>query len=246
MRRPNQRRVDGQRRMDGQRSVLGDIYDALLAAFGPQHWWPADTATEVVIGAILTQNTAWPNVEKAITSMKRASCLDLGRIRRMDDEELAAVIRSAGTYRSKARRLKDFAEWLFTVHDGDLAGALAGDLAQVRQELLGIRGIGPETADAILLYAAHHPSFVVDAYTKRILRRHHLIDAGGQGRVGGQSGVAGSYEAVKSYFEEALPADAALFNEYHALLVELGKRHCRSRAICEGCPLQGWAHDGNL
>jgi endonuclease-3 related protein len=207
------------------------MYEALLAAYGPQHWWPADSPTEVVIGAILTQNTAWSNVEKAIAAMKAAGCLNFCRIHRMPVEELAVVIRSAGTYRVKAQRLKAFTSWLFGAHDGDLDRALRGKLAVVRRELLAIPGIGPETADAILLYAGGRRSFVVDAYTKRLWRRHRLIEA------------PATYDAIKSRLEAALPRDARLYNEYHALIVELGKRHCRTRPNCRGCPLERWPHD---
>ena len=211
-----------------------EMYEALYTAYGPQHWWPADSPTEVVIGAILTQNTAWTNVEKAISSMKAADCLDFESIHAMDLEALGEVIRSAGTYRSKARRLKTFAGWLIKEHGGDLAGTLSADLSRVRPALLALTGIGPETADAILLYAAKRPTFVVDAYTKRVLRRHRLISSGA------------SYDAVKAVFEQALPHEARLFNEYHALLVEVGKRHCRGRAACAGCPLECWPHDALL
>ena len=216
------------------RHLLLEMYDALYAAYGPQHWWPADSPTEVVIGAILTQNTAWTNVEKAIRSMKAAGCLDLDSIHAMDLEALGEVIRSAGTYRSKARRLKAFARWLMTEHGGGLTGALSADLSRVRHALLAIAGIGPETADAILLYAAGRATFVVDAYTKRVLRRHRLISGGA------------SYDVVKAVFEQALPHEVQLFNEYHALLVEVGKKHCQARAACTGCPLEHWPHDEAL
>ena len=207
------------------------MYEALYAAYGPQHWWPADTDVEVVIGAILTQNTAWKNVEKAIAAVKAAGCLDFRRIDRMDASELADVIRPAGTYRVKAARLKAFANWLITEHGGDLPTARSSsNLGEFRPALLRIPGIGPETADAILLYACRHLTFVVDAYTRRILRRHGLIDS------------RATYDDVKILLQSVLPRDVQLYNEYHALFVELAKRHCKTRADCDGCPLARWPH----
>ncbi len=213
------------------RSDLLRMYDDLLAAYGPQQWWPADTPTEVVIGAVLTQNTAWTNVEKAIASLRKAGALDLPHIAALDEAELAALIRSAGTFRIKARRLQALARWVVDEHGGDLTRALSGPTAEVRQRLLQLHGVGPETADAILLYAGNHPVFVVDAYARRVLRRHGLLTD------------AAAYDVVQAYFEQRLPRDAQLFNEYHALLVEVGKRHCRAVARCTGCPLAHWPHN---
>jgi endonuclease-3 related protein len=210
------------------------IYDRLWRAYGPQHWWPARTATEVVVGAILTQNTAWANVERAIGNLRRARRLTWRALRDLPEGTLAELIRPSGTYRVKTARLKAFVEELWTHHRGSLDVLLDGDLDDARRRLLGIPGIGPETADAILLYAGRRPTFVVDAYTKRVLRRHHLTD-----------GAAG-YEAVRSLFLCALPADAQRYNEYHALLVAVGKRHCRTRAQCAGCPLADLPHDSRL
>ena len=211
-----------------------EIFDRLLAAFGPQHWWPAQTPTEMAVGAILTQNTAWTNVERALANLKQARVLDWRKLHALSEAQLAELIRPAGTYRVKATRLKAFADTLCTHHGGSLARMLTGELEEVRARLLAIHGIGPETADALLLYAGGHPSFVVDAYTKRILRRHFLIDN------------KASYDEVRRRFHQALEPDPALFNEYHALLVELGKRHCRVRARCQGCPLQDLVHDEGL
>lgn len=203
-------------------------YDALFARFGPQRWWPAESPTEVVIGAILTQNTAWRNVLKAMASLRAAGAIDFARLHALPENDLAELIRAAGTFRVKARRLKAFVSWLME-RGGDLAAALTGDVAAVRARLLGISGIGPETADAILLYAGHRPSFVIDAYTMRILRRHgHTV---------------GDYASAQALFEAALPRDAAVYNEYHALLVALGKLHCRATADCNGCPLELFPHD---
>lgn len=210
------------------------IYDRLWKAYGPQHWWPADTATEVVVGAILTQNTAWTNVERAIEVLRDANCLNWEALRHVSVERLAEYVRPSGTYRVKAARLKAFVDCLWTRHDGDLSHLLGGSLDEARDRLLAISGIGPETADAILLYAGERPTFVVDAYTKRILRRHGVI------------GKSATYEEVRTLFHEALPEDAGMFNEFHAALVVLGKRHCRSRAICDGCPLEDLLHDAAL
>jgi len=213
-----------------QNHTIVRIYDALLAAYGPQGWWPGETPTEVAIGAVLTQNTAWSNVERAIAALRRAGCVDFARIDALDAEALGEIIRSAGTFRVKARRLKALAAWVMA-RGGTIEAALRGDMAAVRASLLEVAGIGPETADAILLYAGRHAVFVVDAYTRRVLRRHGII--------GGDE----PYAAVQRVFEEALPRDAAMFNEYHALFVEVGKRHCRSRARCAGCPLERMPHD---
>ncbi len=214
--------------------TIRKIYDRLWAAYGPQHWWPAKTPTEVVVGAILTQNTAWTNVERAVGNLERAKCLSWRALRKTPEARLAKLIQPSGTYRVKAARLKAFVEHLWQHHRGSLTSLLNGDLADARQTLLAIRGIGPETADAILLYAGNRPTFVVDAYTKRILRRHFLIEH------------EADYETVRGLFHEVLPAETQLFNEYHALLVEVGKRHCRTRARCDGCPLADLPHDETL
>jgi endonuclease-3 related protein len=211
--------------------TLQAFYDAMFAAYGPQHWWPGETREEVMIGAILTQNTAWRNVERAIENLKRVEALDWQRLYDMDDEELAELIRPAGTYRVKTRRLKSLVTWVVETYDGDMDALFARPVDLLREELLAISGIGRETADAILLYAGGLPSFVVDAYTARILRRHGLIDE------------SADYEEIKELFESNLAQDVELFNEYHALLVQVGKVHCRPRARCEGCPLEPFEHE---
>ena len=213
--------------------VLHEVYERLHAAFGPQRWWPGDSPTEVAIGAVLTQNTAWTNVEKAIIALKQRGCLDFARIRGLDEDDLADIIRSAGTFRIKARRLRALADWVHR-RGGTIEAALKGETARVRKSLLGVDGIGPETADAILLYAGGHAVFVVDAYTRRVLRRHGLL--------GGDD----SYADVQGMFAGALPRDAVMFNEYHALLVAVGKQHCRALAKCDGCPLEHLPHDEGL
>lgn len=213
---------------------LREIYDRLWQAYGPQHWWPARTRVEVVVSAILTQNTAWSNVERAIDNLRRARVLTWSGLRDLHASELAELIRPSGTYDVKARRLGSFVRYLWENHNGSLRSLLNGDLETVRERLLSIHGIGPETADAILLYAGNRASFVVDAYTRRILRRHHLC------------GDRAKYETLRELFQAALPPDPPLFNQYHALLVALGKKHCRTRARCLGCPLEGMPHDPAL
>ncbi len=213
---------------------LRDIFDRLSKAYGPQHWWPAETPTEVAIGAILTQNTAWRNVERAIANLRAADCLNWKALRDISEPALAKLIRPSGTFRVKASRLKAFVTELWESHQGSLEAMLDGEVELVRKRLLEIHGIGPETADAILLYSGQRPSFVVDAYTRRVLRRHFLIDG------------EPSYDTVRQLFHRSLPADARLFNEFHALLVTVGKQHCRSRAMCEGCPLEELRHDERI
>lgn len=214
-----------------RRYTLARMFETLHRACGPQRWWPADTPTEVAVGAILTQNTSWKNVEKAVAAMKAADLLDFRRVDAISESDLADVIRPAGTYRVKAGRLKALARWVCRRAGGCIERALEGDLSKLRGQLLTIRGIGPETADAILLYAGRHPTFVVDAYTRRVLRRHGFI------------GSDAGYAAIQARFETALPRSADVFNEFHALLVEIGKRYCRTRARCEGCPLDSWPHN---
>lgn len=213
---------------------LRTIFDRLLARHGPQHWWPGDTETEIVIGAILTQNTAWTNVERAIDGLKRAGCLSFDALRDLPTERLEALIRPSGTFRIKTRRLKAFVEALFRDYAGSLEAMLGGELEEARRRLTSIHGIGPETADAILLYAGKRPTFVVDAYTKRVLRRHHLLDD------------RTDYETTRALFHDQLDDDVPLFNEYHALLVAVGKEHCGATAQCPGCPLEQWPHDPSL
>jgi len=213
---------------------LHDVFRLLFRAYGPQHWWPARTSVEIVVGAILAQNTAWTNVIRAIDNLRKAKALSWTALRDIEEGRLAELIRPSGTYRVKAARLKTFVETLWRDHAGSLESMLDGELDPARRRVLAVHGVGPETADAILLYAADHPTFVVDAYTKRILRRHHFIAA----RAG--------YDEVRELFHASLPTDAGLFNEFHALLVAVGKQHCRSKAICEGCPLAAYPHDITL
>ena len=204
---------------------LKEIYNLLLERFGPQHWWPGDTPFEIIIGAILTQNTNWTNVEKAIANLKKAKLLTPDKLHAIDTVKLAELIRPAGYYNIKAARLKNFLDWFFENHQGKLANLDKIPTDQLRRELLSIKGVGPETADSILLYALTRPIFVVDAYTARIAGRHHLIND------------SAGYDEIQDLFESRLSADVAMFNEYHALLVRLGKEYCRLRPKCDSCPL---------
>lgn len=204
---------------------LLEIFDTLLGCYGPRYWWPAETPFEVCVGAILTQNTNWGNVEKAIANLKMAGLLSPEHVRDVSLEQLAELVRPAGYFNVKSARLKDFVKWLYSRHGGSLDALFAGDLAAVRVELLQVRGIGPETCDSMLLYAGHKPSFVVDAYTKRLFSRLDIISA------------TASYDQVRDLFMANLPADVALYNEYHALIVEHCKDRCRTRPLCGECPL---------
>jgi len=196
-------------------NTLLSIYRRLYTHFGPQHWWPADTPFEVIIGAILTQGVNWKNVEKAIGNLARAGALDPDRLAALPEEELAELIKPSGYYRVKAKKIKSFLAFLRDRYDNDLAQLFAVPLAQLRPQLLKIWGIGPETADSILLYAGGYPSFVVDAYTRRIMSRLGLVSADIR------------YEELRSLFQEHLPPDPKLFNEFHALFVSLGKDYCQ-------------------
>jgi endonuclease-3 related protein len=208
-----------------RRRVLG-LYDRLHRRYGPQRWWPARSRFEVVVGAILTQNAAWRNAERAIARLRAADALTLPAVLALSPVRLAALLRPSGTFRVKARRLRAFARHVAGRHAGRLGRLLALPLPVLRGELRGIPGIGPETADAIALYAAGRPVFVVDAYARRILARHRLAPPDA------------SYEEVQAFLMGHLPHDPALFNEFHALLVRVGKDHCRTRPRCTGCPLR--------
>src|SRR5882762_3831491 len=206
--------------------ALRTYYDALFAAHGPQHWWPGRTAFEVIVGAILTQNTSWSNVEIARRNLRRATLLAPGAIGRASLPRLAKFIRSSGYFRQKAKKLKCFVRFLRSEYEGSLNRMFRSPTEVLREKLLTVHGIGPETADAILLYAGKHPAFVVDAYTRRMLERHGLT-APTQG-----------YEEIRQLFERSLPSDVPLYNEFHALIVRNGKEYCRtSNPRCSECPL---------
>ncbi len=206
------------------RSLL-DIYRRLKRSYGPQDWWPAEGRFEVIVGAILTQSAAWTNVEKAIARLKDAGALTAEALRRLSQAEIGGLIYSAGYYNTKARKLKALADRM-EGYDDDLDKLFDRDVESLREELLSIYGIGEETADSIILYAAGKPVFVIDAYTRRIVSRIGL------------SPVGDGYAAYQRLFMENLPADVRLFNEYHALLVCLGKNFCRKRPLCRQCCLR--------
>jgi endonuclease-3 related protein len=214
---------------------LRNVYERLLAAFGPQHWWPGDSPFEVIVGAVLVQNTSWKNVERAIANLREEGRMSPRGLYELSPEELAELIRPAGYYQVKTKRLRNLLAHIVDKYDGSLDAMFATDLPTLREELLSIHGIGPETADAILLYAGGKATFVVDTYTHRVLARHGWI------------GYDATYDEIKEHFEANLPSSATLFNEYHALVVRVGKDYCRrSRPKCEECPLYGLLPSGGV
>lgn len=204
---------------------LLDIYRKLFSVFGPQHWWPARTSFEVMVGAILTQNTNWGNVERAIANLRAKNVLTTQRINVTSLQRLRGLIRSSGFYNQKAARLKAFSRFLLDRYGGNTAKLRREETAKLRGELLALDGIGPETADSILLYALGKPAFVIDAYTRRAFSRHGFLSE------------KHGYDEWQRLFTDNLPRDAKLYNEYHALIVRLAKEHCRKRPDCSGCPL---------
>ena len=229
---------------------LMEIYQLLHDKFGPQHWWPImsydgretrdenqetkienpEARMEIITGAILTQNTSWTNVEKAIKNLKSTQNLSVEKLNSLDISQLALLIKSAGYYNIKAKRLKNFINWLFENYDGNLNNLESLDTDSFRNELLSIKGIGRETADSILLYAYNRPIFVIDAYTARITVRHELVEPGAD------------YEQLRDFFESNLTQDVKLYNEFHALLVRLGNEFCKPKAKCFDCPLEKLPH----
>jgi endonuclease-3 related protein len=201
------------------------IYHRLFARYGPQHWWPAETPFEVIVGAILTQSTAWSNVEKAIANLRMTKALSPPALDSLPIDKLSTLVHSAGYYNVKALRLKSFVRWLGQRYNHSLDRLFRLDVDRLRQGLLSVPGIGEETADSIILYAAGKPVFVIDAYTRRILKRIGLAPN------------ADSYSAFQALFRQNLPVDTQLYNEYHALLVRLGKDVCRRRPVCQQCCL---------
>ncbi|MGB1579926.1 MAG: endonuclease III domain-containing protein [Nevskiales bacterium] len=212
------------RRLDG-------LFKALDAAYGPQHWWPANSRMEMLIGAILVQNTAWQNVEKAIANLAAAGWLDAGKIHALPEQQLAEAIRPAGYFNVKARRLKALCAWLHT--QGSLNALDAWSTPSLRTALLAVHGVGPETADCILVYAYQRPVFVVDAYTQRLLMRLGWLEQ------------PADYEGLRAVFERTQPQDAEQLGQYHALIVEHAKQQCRARPQCESCVLRPQCQQGN-
>ncbi len=208
--------------------LLKELYDRLWQAFGPQGWWPGETPFEVAVGAILTQNTNWGNVARAIAALKDRDLLEPQALHDLPEAELARLIRPAGYYNLKARRVKNFLALLQGRYQGSMEVMAGDDLEDLRRRLLEVKGIGPETADSILLYALNKPTFVVDAYTFRVLSRHQLASE------------SYTYEELQRLFMDHLAADLGLYQEYHALLVRVGKELCRPQPRCEACLLEGW------
>jgi endonuclease-3 related protein len=204
------------------------IYRKLFDYFGPQHWWPAESAFEVMVGAILTQNTNWGNVEKAIANLKKENVLSAKKLYRIKLRRLAKIIRPAGYYNIKSRRLKDFLKFFIGDYAADIKKISQVDLSALRNQLLAVKGVGPETADSILLYALNKPVFVVDAYTKRIFSRHGFFNEDA------------SYSLVQEFIMANTDNSVKLFNEYHALLVKLAKEFClKNKPKCTSCPIKG-------
>ncbi len=204
--------------------ALQEIYSTLFGSYGPQDWWPGETPFEVMIGAILTQQTSWKNVEIAIQNLKDRNLLDVVSLCEISNDELEKEIRKTGFYKQKSRAVKNLVHFLMEEYEGNLDEMCSENGQELRAKLLSVKGIGHETADSVLLYACNKPFFVVDAYTKRALRRLELIDTD-------------NYEEIRNFFESSLPKDTKLYNEFHALWVELGKRHCKTKPLCEPCPL---------
>ncbi len=209
-----------------KRDILLQIYKSLYDFFGPLKWWPGDTPFEIMVGAILTQNTSWSNVEKAINNLKKENLLEPRKLYRIDQEKLAQLIKPSGYYNIKAQRLKNFINLFVNEFEGSAEKMFSDDSKELRKKLLNVNGIGPETADSILLYAGKKPFFVVDAYTKRIFSRHKLISKDS------------TYYQIQEFFSQNLDQDVKLFNEFHAQIVMLGKTICTSKnPDCDRCPI---------
>ena len=210
---------------DNKSKVLKNIYKRLLDVYGRQEWWPAKTKFEVIVGAILTQNTNWVNVEKALKNIRAEGLLNFKALNSISLEKLALLIKPAGYYNVKAKRIKSFLKFFSAEYQGSVRNMLREDSNLQREKLLKVNGIGPETADSILLYAVGIPIFVVDAYTKRIFSRHGFVK------------LEDDYSVIQRLFMDNLELDEGVFNEYHALIVKLAKEHCKVKPECEQCPL---------
>ena len=222
--------LENYRLMTNYRVTLREIYNKLDRTFGPQNWWPGETPLEIIIGAILTQNTSWHNVEKAIMALYKNNHLTPHALKTIPVKTLSLLIRSAGYHNIKAGRLKNFISFLYSEYNGSIKIMARERTKTLRKKLLGVKGIGPETADSILLYALEKPVFVVDAYTRRILGRHNLL------------GYQSDYNSIQDLFTHNLKKSVKLFNQYHALLVKLGKEYCRPAPRCSGCPLEKYGN----
>ena len=213
--------------------LLPRYYSVLRARFGPQQWWPARTRLEVILGAILTQNTTWYNATLALRNLRKAGLLSWQALRRACLSGLEACVRPSGFYRQKARTIRDFVDWLSREHAGSLDRLFSLPTDELRRRLLDLRGLGPETVDAIILYAVERPLFVADAYTRRVLARHGFVSE------------AADYHQTQEFLHAYLPPDTSLFNEFHALLVAVGKKHCKPQSPrCAGCPLEEFLPQG--
>lgn len=207
---------------------LMEMFDLLLNHFGPQNWWPAENELEIMVGAVLTQNTNWKNVEKALGNLREGNLLSLDALHSVTSTSLAESIKPAGCYNVKATRLKNLISFIMGKYSGDISRFLKEETEGLRDGLLSVRGIGPETADSIVLYAAQRPVFIVDTYTHRILHRHDFVED------------QVTYHDLQELFMDNLPDDVELFNEFHALIVKTGKEFCRRRPKCGICPLEQW------
>ena len=205
--------------------MLLKIYQRLHESFGSQHWWPAKTPFEVIIGAILTQQTSWNNVEKAINNLKKEKLLDSKKLHEIKNEKLEKLIQSSGYYRQKTKKLKNFMNFLWENYDGILEKLFEQPIPKLRENLLSVNGIGKETADSIILYAANKPIFVIDTYTVRLINRLEITKEK-------------DYNKIQQLFQKNLPQDTQLFNEFHALIVKLGKDYCKKKPRCDECPLR--------
>lgn len=205
-----------------------EVYQLLFEHFGPQNWWPGESPFEIVVGAVLTQNTNWSNVSKAIDNLRDAGLLNYSELKKLSVDEIASYIRPSGYYNLKAKRLRNLFDMLEEQYDGELDLFLGDQHDRCRDNLLAVKGVGPETADAILLYACNHPAFVIDTYTHRVFSRHDLVDE------------ETDYETMQDLFLSMLPEDVQLYNEYHALIVKTATTYCKkNNPLCEKCPLQG-------
>lgn len=214
--------------MEEDRNPFLRVYNRLLSHYGPQSWWPGETAIETMVGAVLTQNTNWGNVEKAIANLRDAEQLSFTALRNMEVDELAEYIRPSGYYNVKARRLKNLFQMIDNEYEGEVQFLLEDSLEGARENLLRVKGVGPETADSILLYAAEKPIFVIDTYTHRVFSRHEIV------------AEENDYYSLQQEFMDSLPEDVALFNEYHALIVAVAKEFCKKgKPRCKECPLHG-------
>jgi len=239
------------------RTEIPLYYIALLSRYGPQNWWPARSRFEVIVGAYLTQNTNWSNVEKAMLNLRRARALTVAAMRSIPLDELETLVRPSGYFRQKARNLKTFIAFLDRHYSGSLTRMFAAPTTKLRAELLDLNGVGPETADSILLYAGNHPVFVVDAYTRRVLMRHGIInEKTGYAEIRTMIEQAISSSEAESLVVKNAASDprhpisrmsssartelAQHYNELHALIVRVGNHYCRAKPICEGCPLQSF------